>query len=42
MISTVIQFNRNHGSPDKNIDFIAKLLSAIQKIKKLIFGGTNN
>ena len=42
MIETILQFNKNYGNPDKNIEFIAKLLGGIQKIKILIVGGRNN
>ena len=36
MITTVVGFNRSHGSKDKNVEYIAKLLAAIQKMRQSV------
>jgi flavorubredoxin len=36
MIEAMLEFNKNCGTKDKNMDFMTKLLSQIQKLKKII------
>jgi hypothetical protein len=36
MIESMLQFDKNFGSPQKNIEYIAKLLGNLQKIKKVM------
>ena len=36
MIEAMLEFNNNFGTPEKNIDHMTKILSSIQKLKKII------
>ena len=36
MIEAMLEFNKNYGNPSKNIESMTKLLSMIQKLKKII------